>query len=107
MSTQPSTETPSQRLARLWQCDASTDLKAFLAELGVHAPEELLDLLRIDQRQSWQNGERRPTERYVELCPDLRSHSDHLLELVSHEILLREERGEAPHLEDYRRRFPE
>jgi serine/threonine protein kinase/tetratricopeptide (TPR) repeat protein len=91
----------------LWQRGASPDLKAFLVELGVREPEELLDLLRVDQRHSWHSGDRRPTERYVELCPELRSHSEHLLELVSHEIELQEERGEAPRLDDYQGRFPE
>jgi serine/threonine-protein kinase len=63
---------------------------------------KVLDL----QRERWRQGERVPVETYLEQHPDLSSHTDAVLDLIYHEILLREEDGDVPTLEEYRRRFP-
>jgi serine/threonine protein kinase/WD40 repeat protein len=65
------------------------------------------DSLLIDQRRRWEQGERVLVESYLEDQPGLRGDTDRLLELIEHEITLREEEGETPQLEEYLRRFPE
>lgn len=70
-------------------------------------PTELMQLLRIDRRQRWLRGERIQAETYFQLHPALLENPALALELVYHEILLREELGEKPQLEEYARRFPQ
>jgi predicted ATPase/MoxR-like ATPase len=65
------------------------------------------DSLLIDQRRRWEQGELVLVEAYLEHEPGLRSETDQVLELIEHEIVLRQERGENPLLEDYLRRFPD
>jgi serine/threonine protein kinase/WD40 repeat protein len=63
--------------------------------------------LLIDQRQRWKQGERVLVEEYLRDQPALSAEPGTILDLLYHEILLREERGETPHLEEYVRRFPQ
>jgi serine/threonine protein kinase len=65
----------------------------------------LLTLLG-EQQQRWQQGERLPVEAFLVGHPDLERDADALLHLIYNEVLLREEAGETPQLEDYQRRFP-
>jgi serine/threonine protein kinase/Tfp pilus assembly protein PilF len=58
-----------------------------------------------DQNRHWQEGRRVPVEHYLEHVPWLKSDSEALLDLVYNEIRLREEKGESPDFEEYRRRF--
>src|SRR5262249_43752378 len=51
-----------------------------------------------DQRARWRGGERKLVEAYLEQQPTLRADADRLLYLIYNEVLLREERGEAPQL---------
>ncbi|HEY7314992.1 MAG TPA: serine/threonine-protein kinase [Gemmataceae bacterium] len=66
----------------------------------------LLHYLQADQRQRWQRGERVSVTRYLDQTPALREHAGLVFELICHEVLLREEREEAPRLGYYLRRFP-
>src|SRR5262249_33616775 len=63
--------------------------------------------LLIDQRQRWKHGERVLVEDYLRDQPGLGAEHETILDLLYHEILLREEQGETPHLEEYLRRFPQ
>jgi serine/threonine protein kinase len=65
------------------------------------------DSLLIDQRRRWEQGDRVPVEAYLKDRPDLRTDTGQVLELIEHEITLREEQGEIPELEEYLRRFPD
>jgi serine/threonine-protein kinase len=60
-----------------------------------------------DQRTRWHRGERPLVETYLEQVPQLRADRETLLDLLYHEVLLREERGERPGVEEYERRFPQ
>src|SRR5262249_52756972 len=60
-----------------------------------------------DQSRRWQRGERVLVEAYLEQHPALREDSDHVLDLIYHEILLRERLQETLHLDEYLRRFPQ
>jgi eukaryotic-like serine/threonine-protein kinase len=72
-------------------------------------PVQAPDLANImeEQRQRWRRGERVTVESLLLLRPDLGSNREALLDLVYHEILLREQNGQAPELKEYQRRFPE
>ena len=66
-----------------------------------------LHYLQADQRQRWQRGERVSVKSYLEQTPALREHSGLVFELICHEVLLREEREEAPRPGYYLRHFPD
>ena len=55
----------------------------------------LLALLRNDQRQRWQQGQRLLVETYLEQEPRPRQDPEAVLDLMYNEVLLREEHGDA------------
>jgi tetratricopeptide (TPR) repeat protein len=63
--------------------------------------------LRLDQRRRWQAGQRLAVEAYLEQEPEIKTDPEAVLELIYNEIVLREEAGTAPRLEEYLERFPE
>jgi WD40 repeat protein len=97
---------PEEQLRQLWRQGHRPDVWQFLAPLGDVAPAALVAVLAVDQRQRWQAGERVPAETYLERCAALAADVERALELVYGEFLLREDRGEAPRLEEYIQRFP-
>ena len=60
-----------------------------------------------DQRKRWRSGERTPVEAYLERRPKLGENENLVLDLIYNEVLLREELQEAPHADEYVRRFPQ
>jgi WD40 repeat protein len=68
---------------------------------------ELVARLLEELRACWQRGERVPVEAYLEQHPGLRDDAEAALLLVYQEVVLREQRGEAPQLQEYLRRFPQ
>jgi WD40 repeat protein/predicted Ser/Thr protein kinase len=66
------------------------------------------DLARLqdDQRLRWARGEHVLVEDYLDDFAGLLANPTALLDLLYHEVLLREEHGEEPALEEYLRRFP-
>ena len=62
--------------------------------------------LLADQRDCWKRGERMPVEVYLERHPDLRANPEAMLDLIYHEVVLREQIGEEPTAEEYIGRFP-
>src|SRR5262249_2283205 len=66
----------------------------------------LLDRLAEEQRLRWRRGDRVSVEVLLEPHPTLGTDPEVLLELIYHEVLLREEDGESPAVDDYLRRFP-
>jgi serine/threonine protein kinase/tetratricopeptide (TPR) repeat protein len=67
----------------------------------------LIPLLQADQRERWQRGERTPVESYLNDRPGLHSDPEGLLDLIYHEMVLREESGDTPALPEYLQRFPQ
>jgi WD40 repeat protein len=59
-----------------------------------------------DQSRRWRRGEGLAVEDYLRRQPSLRADPELLLDLIYHEVVLRERHGEQPRLDDYRRRFP-
>ncbi|MBL8793889.1 MAG: tetratricopeptide repeat protein [Planctomycetia bacterium] len=64
-----------------------------------------LDAILDDQDQRWRRGERFLVEDYLADHPSIRS-DECVLDLIGHEVQLRDRQGEAPSLEEYRQRFP-
>jgi WD40 repeat protein/serine/threonine protein kinase len=60
-----------------------------------------------EQRRRWHQGDRVLLEAYLQEHPSLHEKTEDLLELLYHEVLLREEQGESPSVEEYLGRFPE
>ncbi len=67
----------------------------------------ILSLLLKHQRHAWRRGEPTPVETYLSQHHAVRSNTQAVLDLIYNEIVLREETGESPQLDEYLRRFPE
>lgn len=63
--------------------------------------------LCLDQRDRWANSDHLPVEAYLDDRPSLRERPEAVLDLIYNEIVLREDHGQMPALEDYLLRFPE
>src|SRR5258708_35461381 len=94
--------------------DKNTPVSALDSSLGglpgraaALSRERTLAGLRADQRRRWLRGEALSVEGYRECMPFLIDDAETLLDLIFSEILLREELGESPTLDEYLRRFPE
>jgi hypothetical protein len=98
---------PAERLRQLWHDGRPPDLSAFLAEVGSLSTADLAAVLRVDQRQRWQNGERVPAESYLERHPGVRADGEAVVDLIFNEFLLREQLGERPNAAEFLRRFPD
>lgn len=68
---------------------------------------ESLEVLLDDQSDRWLRGSRRMVEDYLDERPELRADSECLLDLIFHEVLLRQRAGEAFEVAEYVRRFPD
>jgi predicted Ser/Thr protein kinase len=82
-------------------------VEAFLAATGPLPLDQLAAVLRVDQRQRWQTGERVLAESYFQRYPNLRADVEAAVDLIYAEFLLRERHGEQPAADEYRQRFPE
>jgi hypothetical protein len=103
----PSGTDPAEQLWQLWRQGQRPDLEAFVARAGPLAPAALAAVLRVDQRQRWQTGERVLAESYLLKYPALRANSDNAVDLVYNEFRLREQHGEQPTVQEYGQRFPD
>ena len=86
---------------------AVPELQPALAAAGELSASELVSVLRFNQRERWRRGNRALVEEYLRQLPELRDNSEGILDLVLHEVHLREEDGERPQLDEYLERFPE
>ena len=58
-------------------------------------------------RQRWRDGQRLSVEAFLREFPPPALDDDELLDLIYNEVVLREEDGESPELDEYLRRFPQ
>ncbi len=98
---------PAEQLWALWRRGQRPDVDAFLAQSGPLPPAQVAAVLRVDQRERWQAGERVLAETYLERYPAVRADPEIAMDLVYNEFLVREQHGDGPTLEDYLRRFPD
>jgi hypothetical protein len=68
---------------------------------------DLVELLRLEQKRRWQEGDRVFFDTYLNLHPRLLADRTSVLQMVYNEVLLRESAGETPQLEEYVRRLPQ
>ena len=66
-----------------------------------------IPLLQANQRERWHRGDRATVESYLTEQPELQADPDGVLDLIYHEMLLREESGDTPRLLEYLQRFPQ
>jgi PAS domain S-box-containing protein len=98
---------PAGLLARRWREASRPDLDAFLAGADPLEPAALAAVLRVDRHERWRAGQYVPVETYLSRYPAVRADADGAVDLVYGEFLLREQRGEAPRVDEYVWRFPE
>ena len=98
---------PAEQLLRLWEQGQQPDLDTFLSQIGSLTPEQMIVILRVDQRQRWRQGAPVRAETYLEKYASLYQDRESVVDLVYSEYLLREAAGETSLLEDYLVRFPE
>ena len=76
-----------------------------MSEPGL-APDQLVDLLRADQRRRWQSGRPLPVANYLNRFPQIHANSTCAVDLIWSEFLIRESLGDRPSLDDYVRDYP-
>jgi len=96
-----------RQLSQLWRQGQRPDVHQLLAAAGDLPPAQVAAILAVDQRERWRGGERIAAEDYLRPYPALQAAVEPALELVYGEVVLREERGEAPALNEYLERFPQ
>ena len=78
------------------------EARSEVAAAGRHRPRSLIE----DHRECWRRGERLPVEDYLARFRPSGVDAADLLDLIYNEVVLREEDGESPQLEEYLKRFP-
>ena len=73
---------------------------------GAEPDRPMLALLLAYQRRAWHRGERAAVEAALAQFPALAADAEAVLDLIYQEVVLRQQAGEAPGLEEYLRRFP-
>jgi serine/threonine-protein kinase len=73
---------------------------------GSEPDRPILALVMAYQRRAWRRGERTRVEAYLAQQPMLREDAEAVLDLIYQEVMLREQAGESPRLEEYTSRFP-
>jgi tetratricopeptide (TPR) repeat protein/tRNA A-37 threonylcarbamoyl transferase component Bud32 len=73
---------------------------------GTEPDRSMLALLMAYQRRAWRRGARTPVEACLAQQPGLRDDPEAVLDLIYQEVVLREQAGESPRLDEYLGRFP-
>src|SRR5262249_46362360 len=100
---------PDLVLDDLWQRGEHPDVRAFLAPLREEGLglEDLLAVLRVDQRHRWPSCERVVAADSLSDFPSLPDDTEAAAELLYNEGLTREELPERPDPSEYAPAFPE
>jgi serine/threonine-protein kinase len=69
--------------------------------------DDLLAVLRVDQRRRWLSGQRVEVAGYLREFPSLGDDTEAVFELVYNELLIREDLGERPDPREYADAFPD
>src|SRR5262249_44766955 len=96
---------PAEQLCRLWNDGKRPELDDFLAQIGPLKPEELVDVLHVDQRERWQAGEPIRAETYLQRYPLVAMNVESAIDLIYSEFRFREDSGEKPRVDEYLQRF--
>ena len=98
---------PADELHRLWQREEPPDLDRFLVQAGLQSPRRTgRGHAGRPCRCRWTRGERISAESYLSRFPGLLDDPECALDFIYSELLLREQHGEVPDLEEFVARFP-
>src|SRR5262245_7163413 len=89
-------EDAAEQLWQLWRRGQRPDVDRFVAQAGSLSPDDVAAVLRVDQRERWQAGERILAETYLQRHPAVRASPEAAVDLIFNEFLLRERLGERP-----------
>jgi tRNA A-37 threonylcarbamoyl transferase component Bud32 len=67
---------------------------------------ELVTVLRVEQKDRWQRGDKILVEAYFQQYPQLQADQEAALDLIYSEFVLREQLGDQPQVTEYVQRFP-
>jgi WD40 repeat protein/serine/threonine protein kinase len=67
----------------------------------------ILHSVLSDQQARWKTGERPAVEALLKSHPDLSADREAILDLIYHEVILRESEGQRPTVDEYLERFPD
>ncbi len=99
-------QAPDQQFWQLWRQGRKPDLRVFLTAHKALGPTQVATVVGVDQYQRWLVGERIQAEEYLPLLPSGPDSDQAACDVIYGEYLLREQFGERPSVEEYRRRFP-
>jgi serine/threonine-protein kinase len=97
----------ARRLWAIWREGEQPKVEEYVAAAGIDAPGDLLAVVRIDQAERYQLGQRIATETYLESFPALAQDRERAIDLIFAEYLLREAMGAAPTPDEFLERFPQ
>lgn len=80
--------------------------KESIDDLSASLSQEI-EMLVSELRARWRRGDRRGIESLGPAFNRIATNEEQLLDLVYHEVLIREEHGETPHVDEYLARFPQ
>jgi serine/threonine-protein kinase len=103
----PGSVDPAEKLRQLWKTGNAPKLAEFLSQLEPLTPEQLVEVLHVDQRERWQAGEPILAEHYLQTYSNVADNVETALDLIYSEFRFREDLGEEPRVDDYLRRFPQ
>jgi hypothetical protein len=81
-------------------------IRESIVGLSISFSEEI-DKLVSELQSRWQLGDRTTLESLGAAFEQIVLNEEPLLDLIYHEVLIREEYGETPHVEEYLTRFPQ
>ncbi len=94
-------------LRQVWNDGQQPDLVAFISSSPGIDIRQLARLVRIDQRERWQLGERTSAECYLQKFPQLRHDQEIVTDIVYQEYLLAERFDQTAGESEFVKRFPE
>jgi serine/threonine-protein kinase len=103
----PESADPAKRLFQAWRDGQRPVLDEFLARSGPLEPEQLVDVLHVDQRERWQAGEPILAETYLRRYAAVGDDVQTAVDLIYGEFRFRQDSGEEPGVDEYLRRFPQ
>lgn len=99
---------PSEQYAELWQgADTPPDLNAFLGQCGQLDPDDVAEVLLVDQAMRWREGCPQPAEHYLDSWPEVAADPDLRRDLVYGELRAMIDQTEAVDVEALAGRFPD
>src|SRR5262245_4687589 len=102
----PPKDVVAKYLWSMWRRGRRPDVHAFLRKAGELPPSQLLAVLRVDQQERWQSGERPMVDAYFQAHPQLLDCPE-AFGLIRDEIDWRRKKSESVAVEEYCQRFPQ